>query len=203
MRMTVNTNSPRATRLVGIIFSLVGLGALAGTIFFARKQLDILNRWPVVDAEVVRSEVTTGRDSDGDTMYGAEVEFRFQYNGSEQTAVADRGWRTSSRNSMRRLTEKFAAGTRHPIRVNPEDPGDIRFNAAYSFEFFGVPLFMSGFAIVFLLIGIAVLRKRDAPYAQVSQAAQSQQAGACPTCGNIASITEKFCPKCGTMLRED
>lgn len=188
--------SSRGSRIVALVFALLGMGALSASYFFGRKQIEILQSWPVVTAEVVNSEITSKRDSDDNsTLYGAEVTFRFAWNGSEATATGDRGYRSSSYNSMRRVVEKFAPGTRHPLWVNPQNPADVRFNAGYSLEFFGVPLFVAGFGLVFFVVAIAAIRKKDFPYA-------TSRPGQCPTCRAPVPASEKFCPKCGTMLHE-
>ena len=196
MRVTT-TMSPK---LGGGIFTVIGLVMLGVAFWLGGKRVEILNSWPVVNAEVVTSELTHRRDSDGDSTYGAEIEFRFRYEGREYTAHADRGYTTSSRSSMRRVVEKFAPGTQHPIHVNPQDPPDVRFNAGYSLEFFGIPLFVGLFGLVFSGIGIAVMRSKPSPYAS---AAGVTQPGTCPTCGTVSSISQKFCPKCGTMLHDN
>lgn len=179
----------------GAIFALVGVGALAGSWFLLEKQLTILREWPTVHAEVLQSEVTSHRDSDDNsTTYGVRVEFRFALNGKEYKASADRGYTSSSLSSMRGMADRFSPGSHHPIRYNPVQPTDIHFNAGYSLEFFGVPVFVSVFGFVFLLIGGFIIKGKRHPYAP--------DASLCPTCSAPAPPGEKFCPKCGTMLHE-
>lgn len=195
--MTENRTRPASPRWIGLLFMAIGVGALIGAFFLARKQLDILNAWPEVAAEVLNSEVTTHRDSDDNsTTYGVRIEFSFFLNGKAYAPVADRGFTTSVHSSMQRVADTFAPGTQHTIRYNPGNPADVRFNAAYSLEFFGVPVFVGAFGVIFLFVGGLVLRRKGSPYASASPPGQ------CPTCGTVSSTTEKFCPKCGTMLHE-
>jgi hypothetical protein len=55
---------------------------------------------------------------------------------------------------MKRLADRFARGTRHPIKYNPADPNDIRFNAEYSFRFFLLPIISGGLGLIFSFVGI-------------------------------------------------
>jgi hypothetical protein len=181
----------------GAILLLLGIGALAGAYFFGRKQLEILNTWPEVSAVVLNSEVTTHRDpDDSSTTYGARVEFAFTVKGRGYQAITDRGFSTSLHSAMERTVARFAPGTQHTIRYNPQDPTDARFNAAYTLEFFGVPVFLAVFGAIFLLAGVAVIRKKGSSYATAAAPGQ------CPTCGAACPAAEKFCPRCGTMLHE-
>lgn len=193
LQLNRSTASPK---WVGAIFALVGVGAMAGSWFMAEKQLAILREWPTVEAEVLQSEVTSHRDSDDNsTTYGARVEFHFVVSGVEHKTWADRGWTTSFRSWMQSTADRFSPGSRHPIRYNPAQPTDTRFNAGYSLEFFGVPVFLTGFGLIFLLVGLLVMRAKVTP--QIGATTD-----ACPTCQTSAPPGEKFCPKCGTMLHE-
>ncbi len=190
--------SQSAPRWLSLIFGVIGVGALAGGGLLAQKQFTILNDWPVAEGEVISSEITRHTSSDDDsTTYGVTVIFRFEYDGATHEASADRGYTTSSYNSMKRVSEKFAPRTRHPIRVNPQQPQDIRFNAGYTFEFFGVSIFVAVFGFVFLLVSVLVFRKTAHPYS-VAQTPTDPQT--CPTCQTYVPAGEKFCPKCGTMM---
>ena len=185
-----------APRWLALLFAMIGVGALAGTWFLTEQRLTILRAWPEIVAEVVESEVTSHRDSDDNsTTYGVRVAFRFEVDGRTIEASSDRGYTTSSYNSMRRAAERFSPGSRHPIRYNPQNPADIRFNAGYTLEFFGVPVFLGVFGLIFLLVSFAVFRaKGNHPYAA--------RTDVCPTCHAPAPPGEKFCPNCGTMLHD-
>jgi len=194
----IHFSSQANPRWVSLIFGVIGVGALAGAWFLAQRQITILNEWPVVEGEVVSSEVTRHTSSDNDsTTYGLSVTFRYEYGGETQEASTDRGYTTSSFDSMKRASENFHPRTRHQIHVNPQQPRDIRFNAGYTFEFFGVSIFAAGFGLIFLLVSLLVFRKTAHPY---SVALASRDPGACPTCQTQVPPGEKFCPKCGTMM---
>lgn len=204
--MRVRKKATGSPRVIGAIFFFVGLGMLVGAFFFGRKQLTILNTWPVAQAEVLSSEVTTHESSDnGSNTYGVLVEFRFTVDGREHTASSTRGYTTSFRGSMQRTADRFARGTRHPIHYNPHEPTDIRFNAGYSLEFFGIPAFLGGMGLLFAGVGFAVMRKKTHAHAVAAGAlpGDTPSGGACPTCRTPAPAGEKFCPNCGTMLHDE
>lgn len=191
-------NAQTAPRWLGLIFGFVGMAALAGAFFLARKQFTILHDWPQVEGEVLSSEITSHSSSDDNsTTYGLLVTFRYEYAGETHEASATRGYTTSSYNSMKRAAENFFPNTRHLIHVNPQRPQDIRFNAGYTFEFFGVSIFVAIFGFVFLLVSLLVFRGTAHKY---SAAFAARDPDACPTCGTKPPPGEKFCPQCGTML---
>ncbi len=193
-----NAKSPATPRLLALIFGFVGMGLLAGGFLHAKKQFTILNYWPEVEGEVVSSDITSHSSSDDNsTTYGLQVTFRFEYDGEAKEASATRGYTTSSYDSMKRASENFFPRTRHMIRVNPQNPSDIRFNAAYTFEFFGISFFVALFGFVFLLVSFLVFRGTTHKY---SLAIGRRDADTCPTCGAKPPPGEKFCPKCGTMM---
>jgi len=184
-------------RWIGIILALVGVGVMVGGCYFVQKQMLILRTWPIIEAEVVASEITSHRSSDDDsTTYGVLLTFHFNLHGQEYTASRDRGYTSSSYSSMEKMAARFAPGTRHAIRYNPQRPVDIRFNAGYTLEFFAIPLFLLVFGLIFLLVGLAVARAKGSPDDS------GTGSDACPTCQTPVPASEKFCPKCGTMLHE-
>lgn len=84
-----------ASKIVGGVFFVIGLGLLTGAYFAGRRQYSILKNWPKVDATVTKCEVTTGRDQDT-TMYGTEFEFRYTVNDKEYKTPATSSYKTSS-----------------------------------------------------------------------------------------------------------
>jgi len=190
------TGTQSKTLLVSLILGLIGLGALAGAWFLAQKQITILRDWPVVEAEVLSSEVTHHSSSDDNsTTYGVLITFKFEYDGQAVQTSATRGYTTSSYSSMQAVAERFSPQTRHPIRVNPQRPQDVRFNAAYTFEFFGIPVFVGAFGAIFLLVSLATFRP-----GKLAQATTSPRSGDCPNCGAHPWAGEEVCSKCGAAL---
>lgn len=176
-------------RLVAVIFTPIGLILLALAGWTGNRQYTILKTWPSVEAEVTRSEVTRGHDSDGNTMYGTEIEFRYMVSGREFDTPSSSSYRSSSYKEMKGKADKYAPGTRHSILYNPSDPGDIRFDAGYNFGFFFLPVILGGIGLVFTAFGVGFL-----------WASRSEKPLRCPSCGQPVSAGQNFCPGCAAAL---
>jgi len=179
-------------KLIGAIFFVVGLGLLGGAGWAGNRQYTILKTWPSVEAQVVNSEVIQYRDSDGDTMFKAAIDFRYTVDGKEYMVPSSSSYSSSSRSQMRKKVDAYAPGTRHPIRYNPADPGDMRFDVGYNFGFFFLPVLLGGMGIVFAGIGGGVL--------YTLRSILSLQ---CPSCGQPVEKGQKFCANCAAALPID
>lgn len=182
-------------KLVGGIFTVVGLALLGTGGWVGNRQYTILKSWPTLEAEVTKSQVThhvshNSRSHTDTTMYGAEIEFRYTVEGRQFTTPSTPGYSTSSYPEMKRMADTYAPGTRHTIRYNPADPNDVRFNAGYNFGFFFLPVVFGGMGVVFTGVGIGLLA-----------ASRSWQPLQCPACGQAVERGQKFCPNCATPLQ--
>jgi len=188
------TLSAGASRWIGVLFAVIGLGMLGGSYWTAQERLAIVREWPATEGEVLSSEITRHRGDDS-TTYGVEIEFRYTVAGQERRAPATRGFTTSSFSSMQKTVDRFPPGSRHPIKYNPASPGEIYFNAGYTLEFFGIPAFLAGMGLIFTLVGGGITLGKRHPYAPA--------ADQCPNCRAPAPPDNpQFCPKCGAQLRE-
>ena len=172
-------------KIVGGVFTLVGVMLLSGAGWTGNQQYTILKTWPTVEAEVTKSEVTTGRGSGGITMYETQLEFRYTVNKMEFTTPASSSYRSSSYPEMKRKTNRYAPGTRHPIRYDPNNPDDIRFDVGYSLGFFFLPLLLGGMGIVFAGLGITFL-----------YVSRRERVFECPACGCRMEKSQDICPNC-------
>ena len=195
MRVMMVRRGRGVNKLVGGIFTVVGL-ALLGTGWWAgNRQYTILKSWPTLEAEVTNSRVThhvshDSRRSTDTTMYEAEIEFRYTVDGRQFTTPSTPGYSTSSYSEMKRMADTYTPGTRHTIRYNPANPNDIRFNAGYNFGFFMLPVVFGGMGVVFTGLGIGLL-----------VAPRSGQSLQCPACGQAVEQGQKFCPNCAAQLQ--
>ena len=176
----------QSPRWLGGIFLTVGLIILGVGSWFAEKRLTVINHWPQVDAEVVDSRVENYTDSEGSTLYRAVFVFRYTVEGRSYDTQTDNGYGTSFRSWMQAKVDHFAPGTRHRIHYNATDPAEIEYNAGYNFEFFGIPLFCGGMGLIFSLIGLRAMRKRDADR--------------CPACSQYITPGLSSCPNCGVTF---
>ncbi len=182
-------------KLVGAIFTPLGLLFLGIALWTANRQYTIMNTWPTVEAEVTKSQVShyTSRSNSGSSiMYQTEVEFRYTIAGKEYTTPSTPGYSTSNYPAMKRIADTYAPGTRHSIQYNPADPNDIRFMTGYSFTFFLVPVVFGGLGLVFAGIGLVILK--------VAPAATTAPSLRCPACGQAIEPGQKFCPNCATPV---
>jgi hypothetical protein len=172
-------------KLVGAIFTLVGVILLSVGGWTGNQQYTILNSWPTVEAEVTQSHVTTGRDSEGTTMYGTQLEFRYTVNAKEFTTPASSSYRSSSYTQMKHKADQYTPGTRHTIRYNPTNPDDIHFDVGYNFGFFFLPVLLGGMGVVFAGLGITFL-----------YVSRRQRVFECPACGCRMERSQDICPSC-------
>jgi Protein of unknown function (DUF3592) len=183
------------SRLVGAIFTFVGLPSLGVGLWMGHIQSTIIKTWPTVDAEVIKSQVNavqhtrTTRTGLSVTYYEAEIVFRYIVGGKEYTARSTPGYITSRYRDMKRIADTYAPGTRHPIRYNPEYPNIIFFNAGYNFAFFLLPLMFGGMGLLFTCIGVITLK--------VAPAASAGPGRPCQACGQALQPGQEFCSNCG------
>jgi Protein of unknown function (DUF3592) len=108
-----------------ILGALVLVGMLAGFLNHRQNQnmayMAAVRKWPVVEAEVVRSQVreinTSGKYSFSTDIY-ANVTFSYVRGGVRKEAVYREKW---GRSGYRDWHELLKPGQRLPIRVSPED----------------------------------------------------------------------------------
>ena len=186
--MVITYGSRNAVRPVGSIFTAVGLILLAVGGWLGNRQYAILTAWPTVEATVTRSRVVRYYGRHGAT-YQAEMQFRYTVDGKTFDTPSGPGYSTSNYLGMKRMADRFAPGTRHPIRYNPADPNDIRMNAGYTFGFFFLPTLFAGLGVLFSGLGITLLL-----------ASGSIQPLLCPACGQTVEPGQRFCPNCAAPL---
>jgi hypothetical protein len=197
------TNNPQALKIVSLILKLfaalpllMGLGLLIGAWFTGNRQYTILKKWPTVDAEVARSELTHhqhkfAHDASSTTVYQAQIDFRYTVGGKEYTSPTGSDYSTSDYAEMRGKVDTYAPGTHHTIRYNPANPNEIRYDAGFTFGFFLAPLIFLGTGLisagggaVLFFAGWAVGRAKVR----------------CPSCGAMVRRNEASCPQCGAAL---
>jgi hypothetical protein len=180
----------RKHKLVGSIFSIIGVVMLLLAGWTGHRQYSILKTWPSVEAEVVNSQVIRSHDAESGTTYRAAIDFRYVVEGKEYTAPASSSYSSSSYSQMKQKVDDYAIGTRHPIRYNPADPNDMRFDVGYNFNFFFLPGLLGLMGLVFGGLGVGILL-----------ASRTQQERRCPSwCGQIAGKGQNFCPNCAVPL---
>jgi len=111
--------------------------------------------WPTVAGEIVRSRVVNSRNSDGDKMYSAEIEYRYEVDGQEHKSnrVAFGGDGSSSSTSMaKKVTRRYPVGKTVDVYYDPDLPADSVLETGTSWSSYMV----FGIGMAFLLIGFLV-----------------------------------------------
>ena len=179
----------RRLKLIGTIFAIIGVVLLLLAGWAGRRQYRILKSWPSVEAEVVNSKIIRNQDAENGTMYRAAIDFRYVVAGKEYTVPGSSSYSSSSYSMMKQKVDDYAIGTRRPIRYNPADPGDMRFDVGYSFSFFFLPAILGLMGLIFGGLGVGTLL-----------AARMQQDRRCPSCGQMTEKGQNFCPNCSARL---
>ncbi len=115
---------------------------------FFWKQVQVLRSWPVVQAEVLHSEVVTQATADHGQLYTAQVQLRYAVNGKPVTADLA-SFQSTNYEETRRRAGEFPAGSFQPVRYDPRDPAQARIGAGWNVRFFAVPLLLSGMGAIF------------------------------------------------------
>jgi hypothetical protein len=177
------------TKVVAFLFTPVGILLLAIAGYVGNRQYNILKSWPTVEAQVTRTEVVQGRDDEGNALYGVNLEFMYTVNEKKYLTPGSSSYRSSSRKSMQEKSNTYAVGTRHPIRYDPNDPGEMRFDVGYNFGFFFVPFLLGVMGIVFTAFGVGFL-----------YTSRSEKPLLCPSCGQEITRGQNFCANCAAQL---
>jgi hypothetical protein len=183
------------TKLFCLIFCGVGVILLGVAGWSGNRQYTIMTRWPTVEAEVVKSEVThhqsqSSNEARTSDMYTTEVVFRYTLNGEEYVTPSTTGYSSSSYPEMKRKADAFPPGSHHVLRYNPSDPNDVRFNAGYNLGFFFLPLIMVTMGVVFTGIGVLFI-----------YFSMKERPLRCPSCGQLVMKGQNYCPNCATPVR--
>ena len=135
--------------------------ALTIAVSFFWGQYRVLNSWPEVKAQVLRNEVVQ-LSYGGTKYYGLDLQFLYPCNGRPVFGSAS-PHQSNDERKIRRAAEQYPVGSFHLLRVNPQDPTQVRLHAGWNRRFFALPIMLgsvaAGFAAVaVLLFGISKLR---------------------------------------------
>ncbi len=136
-------------------FGLVGLG-LMGAVIFQGVRLVSSSSWPTTEGRVLSSHVDSYVDSEGDTMYSAEVYYEYIVGGAtyrgDLIRFGSNSGSTSARRSQQRIVDNYPVGASILVYYNPDDPTDAVLERKLSF---GIIL-MAFMGLTFGGVGIGV-----------------------------------------------
>jgi len=152
--------------MLGAICWLIAVVVLVVAPPAYRQQYRILKTWPAAQAEVLSSRVIQHSTKSG-PLYATELRFAFSVDGRPISGEYVFPHESTSRERKEKQAARYPVGSRHQIRYNPADVSDVRIRPGYNPEFFVVPVFLSGVALIFaatgaIFWGVAVLFRRRA-----------------------------------------
>lgn len=136
-------------------FSLGSLTMLFGIWWGFRRWNAIVN-WPTATAGVLASvmQESASVEDENSRMYSNTVQLRFEAAGKTYVAKVN-DWGTSSNAARHQaIAHRYAIGSQHPVRYNPQNPTDVYLEAGYTFSFFKVTVFCLGLGGLFTMLGI-------------------------------------------------
>ena len=158
MQIRVTSARQSSSRLVSVIFTLVGVGLLAGaaTAYYYIVQRPLT--WPTTDAVVIASRVVNPK---GPTDHQPEIVFQLANDMREVRTIAN--WSSGSYDMVRSYVDRYPAGASVTVAVNPDDPTDVRYELGASFANLIVPGAIGGMGVLFTAIGLFTLLGRTPP----------------------------------------
>ena len=143
----------RAPRVLGVAFLLVGIGLLGGAAFWYYMVVVRPQSWPRAEAEVISSRVI---NPSGPDSYSPEITLRYEAGAGVRQPVIAASWSTSSYDAVRGHVDRYPAGSRVTVAVNPDDPDDARYEIGATLVNLLGPGILTFMGLVFGTVGLVV-----------------------------------------------
>ena len=143
---------------LGFIFLVFGAVAIVVALVFAYYTESRIKNWEEVEGVVIRTEVVTTKDP-YDPKYNVEVTFAYEFDGKMyHSTILSGWWRGGSGAEAAKVQEaaSCAKGSTRKLSVNPSNPHQISILLGYNLRSFQLPLFLGGFGLLFLLVGLLI-----------------------------------------------
>lgn len=149
---------------MGVVFSIAGLGVLAALAGRPLLRWSAAQDWLETPCTILRSEVRTHDDSDGDTY---SVHIVYSYVAKDRKYESERyhfmGGSSSGYRSKQAIVDRYPQGSSAVCYVNPDDPSEAVLSRDFSFAYliglFGLPFFLAGTGMI---IGSLRMRRNAA-----------------------------------------
>jgi hypothetical protein len=125
------------------LFIALALVLLPVGLFLAVRQLNVLWRWPDVEAQVLSSRVEMqrfGGRSHDEPMYRGVLVVSHDATGRTLTAQGTSTFWSKTEDEVRAVLDRFPRGSRQRVRYDPSEPTVIRFDVGYDWGTFRIPL---------------------------------------------------------------
>jgi hypothetical protein len=88
------------------------------------QEAEASKEWPTVDGIVTSSELNKTRDSDGNDMYSANIQYNYSVDGNNYSegSIGTIDGSTSIKSSVTKTLRKYAKGTKVTVYYDPEFP---------------------------------------------------------------------------------
>ena len=149
-------NSPLAVLIIGVIFIAAGYYIAFAKGWPILENARASSSWPAVAATVESSQVSSHRNSDGKTMYQADVNFSYQVDGRpyRSNTVWFGGQYSSSDSAEQYETvNRYPAGTKVEAFYNPQQPHISVLEPGTKISSY----MLFGFGMVFFCVGVGLL----------------------------------------------
>jgi hypothetical protein len=148
-------------RVVFAVLLLLGAGAvLFGFGIYSSGAASA--GWPTASGVVEASRVTSSRDSDGGTTYGASVEYGYTVRGrgyrSRKVTAGD--YSSSDRSRAEGIVSKYPAGRQVAVRYDPANPSEAVLEPGVPWMSFLMVILLG---VLFAVVGLAGLLGRIKP----------------------------------------
>ena len=111
--------------------------------------------WPRADALIVSSRIV---NPGGPSSYSPELVFRLGSGDAFRDVTVAPSWSSSSYGVVRGHIDRFPAGQRVTVAVNPGDPQDVRYDLTLSMSNLLLPGVLGLLGLVFTGVGMFALR---------------------------------------------
>ncbi len=112
------------TKITETIFLVIGLALLGGGGAWYYFDVERPLSWPTADAVVVSSRVVNPRNPN---QHKPELVLRVLTAGAGRQVTITGTWSSSSYDMVKRHVDRFPAGTRIEVAVNPNNDADVRY----------------------------------------------------------------------------
>lgn len=142
--------------IFGGLFAVIGYFV---AFHFGKSILDnakASEKWPAVDGVIEQSEVVTSRGDDGDTMYAAEVLYKYTVDGREyqsDNVYFGGDYRSSSSSGAYEVVNRYPVGDTVKVHYDPDKPENAVLEPGVTW----MSYLVYGIGLVFFIVGLLLV----------------------------------------------
>lgn len=152
------SNRKDALRVGGLVFAMTGALVVSIGVYLGAKKVRILTAWSISEGTVIESQVGFRPGRRG-PRYAVDTLMQYQVAGQEMNAMVGSASGQADRSEVEQeLKTRFAPGSQHEIRYNPEFPKEATYEAEWTPAYFWEALLFFGLGLVMTGLGWAMAR---------------------------------------------